>query len=236
MSGDWTIWTGTINIGATFQTSCNSCNSEAECNFHGECAANQTCICDSEDISGFQVNTYSGTHCEFARPCGEIQGEAGDVWDVIFMDSDASIWKAYGRAVYRHKLGTGNITHGGANDSTMLIYSGSRWFYQVYEGTLDKGPDYWLHYSEELHSFWDRVYTEKTQAVSDPSNRPDPVAVDFFVIGRKGEKFGPLGELIPVNEYQLANGIVDQQSYGGYFECILNSTSIPDFLAENLGG
>ena len=30
VSGDWSIWTGVINSGASFHSYCNSCNSEAD--------------------------------------------------------------------------------------------------------------------------------------------------------------------------------------------------------------
>ncbi len=74
-------------------------------------------------------------------------------------------------------------------------------------------------------AFWDGVYTEVTHAVSDPTTRSSPIAVDFFRIGRRGEKYGPLGELIPA---QTPVG-------SGYFECALNASSIPDFLENVLG-
>lgn len=68
VSGDWIIWTGTMNNGATFQTTCNTCDSVAECNYHGICTTDGTCECDSEQLGDFQVRLHSGTHCEFAHP------------------------------------------------------------------------------------------------------------------------------------------------------------------------
>ena len=78
-----------------------------------------------------------------------------------------------------------------------------------------------MHHSTELHAFWDLVYEENTHAVSNPTSRSDPIAVDFFRIGRKGTKYGPLGELLPAQE----------PPGSGYFDCALNS-SINDLVAD----
>ena len=84
------------------------------------------------------------------------------------------------------------------DDALLLIYSGSRWFGSYYEGASQSNREYWLQYAREMHAFWDELYKENTVYVSNPTSRSEPVAVDFFKVGWRGAKYGPLGELIPL--------------------------------------
>mmetsp|Transcript_35784 Transcript_35784/g.58311 ORF Transcript_35784/g.58311 Transcript_35784/m.58311 type:complete len:644 (-) Transcript_35784:81-2012(-) len=216
----WSIWTGIINTGSTFQATCNRCDSKADCNYHGTCTDDGKCDCYVSEVDGYPL--YTGTHCEFSRPCIRLAGSEGGLWDIIPMeikDNGFTTWKAYGRAVYLQISG-GDITTP-EEDGVILLYTGSRWFGSYYEGVEQKGRDYWLHYSRELHAFWDQLYKENTQYVSNPTSRSDPIAVDFFEIGKRGAKYGPLGELIPLQE----------PPGSGLFECSALNMSINDFVS-----
>eukprot|EP00581_Thalassiosira_minuscula_P019092 CAMPEP_0183727618 /NCGR_PEP_ID=MMETSP0737-20130205/25966_1 /TAXON_ID=385413 /ORGANISM="Thalassiosira miniscula, Strain CCMP1093" /LENGTH=519 /DNA_ID=CAMNT_0025959303 /DNA_START=53 /DNA_END=1609 /DNA_ORIENTATION=+ len=97
----WAIWTGIITTGATFQATCNTCDSEAECNYHGTCTEG-VCDCDLE-VDGYAK--YAGIHCQFPRPCLRVNGTKGDVWDIISItneENEVTTWKAYGRGVYMY--------------------------------------------------------------------------------------------------------------------------------------
>ena len=65
VSGDWSVWTGIINTGATFQTTCNGCDSEAECNYHGT-YNDEKCVCDVSKEGSYPI--YTGPHCEVPIP------------------------------------------------------------------------------------------------------------------------------------------------------------------------
>mmetsp|Transcript_15754 Transcript_15754/g.33903 ORF Transcript_15754/g.33903 Transcript_15754/m.33903 type:complete len:654 (+) Transcript_15754:159-2120(+) len=233
VSGDWSIWTGIINT-ATFQATCNECklDSEADCNYHGTCISENSessgkCACDSSEDDGYPL--YSGEHCEFARPCIQLIGDSGAVWNLIPIEekeNEYSSWKAYGRGVYIYR-GSGEIQGTATDfeeDDLVLMYTGSRWFGSYYRGGKQLGLDYWLHYSRELHAFWDQVYETNTYFVSNPTSHPDPIAVDFFQIGRRGEKYGPLGELIPLSD----------PPGSGFFTCPGLNMSINDFVLQIL--
>jgi len=233
VSGDWSIWTGIINT-ATFQATCNECklDSEADCNYHGTCISENSessgkCACDSSEDDGYPL--YSGEHCEFARPCIQLIGDSGAVWNLIPIEEKENeylSWKAYGRGVYIYR-GSGKIQGTATDfeeDDLVLMYTGSRWFGSYYRGGKQLGLDYWLHYSRELHAFWDQVYETNTYFVSNPTSHPDPIAVDFFQIGRRGEKYGPLGELIPLSD----------PPGSGFFTCPGLNMSINDFVLQIL--
>mmetsp|Transcript_11585 Transcript_11585/g.25409 ORF Transcript_11585/g.25409 Transcript_11585/m.25409 type:complete len:112 (-) Transcript_11585:28-363(-) len=63
----------------------------------------------------------------------------------------------------------------------------------------------------EFHGFWNKAYSKVTQFVSDPTNNDNPVGVDFYIIGERGEQFGPFGAL---HSMQLNN-----ETGRGYFRC-----------------
>ena len=62
-------------------------------------------------------------------------------------------------------------------------------------------------------AFWDKDKTTIIGAVSEPVTATGytPVGVDFFLIGERGEQFGPFGAQYP---FQLYN-----QTGRGYFRC-----------------
>ena len=95
------------------------------------------------------------------------------------------------------------------NDSVFLLYTGSRWFAMYFQGGKDKSREYWSRYSHDFHAFWEQAYTNLTTHVSDPTTESSPVAVDFFQIVARGERYGPFGELEPL---RLPKG-------SGYFQC-----------------
>ena len=120
----------------------------------------------------------------------------------------------------------GNLTRANPEeDEILLVYAGSRWLATVHQKANKNDEEYWVNFSAELHPFWDKIYTEQTVAVSDPTYRQDPIAVDFFRIGQRGQKYGPLGELVPA---QTPPG-------SGYFECaLMNTTTVNDFISDVL--
>lgn len=217
VDGDWTQWTGEVSDGASFRTTCNNCDSEAECNFHGTCSNEGICECytDKNDIP-----LFVGTHCKFDLPCAQLKGNNNDTWDVIPVTRD-SAWTAYGRGVYAADHATLNKTIPD-EDAVILLFSGSRWFGAYYEGGMCFGFDWWYDHAKELHSFWDKTYTELTRYVSEPTLNSDPIAVDFYEIGRRGKKYGPLGELIPLQD----------PPGSGYFDCVDTNMTLLEILSQ----
>ena len=62
---------------------------------------------------------------------------------------------------------------------------------------------------KNYHAFWSRAYRTSTVFVSDITTGDNPVGVDFYGVGERGEQFGPFGVLYPV-----AN-----QTGRGYYRC-----------------
>lgn len=245
VSGGWSMWTGVINTGVAFQTTCNGCNSEADCNYHGACKEN-TCVCKGTsggiaagkviESGGNDLPLYFGMNCEFPRPCGRIVSYRGTGEWALSMIDDRRVWNNYGRGVYTFTPGITALAqiiapnnesivppevqaelnslgkNGGKDHDLVLFYSGSRWFGGFFNLPKDKGK--WLELAREGHAFWDEVYKENTLFVSAPTTLSDPIAVDFFRIGRRGAQYGPLGELIPIAEYPGS----------GNFYCAANHT------------
>ena len=50
--------------GATFSTTCNGCDGDADCNYHGTCIndGDGSCTCDTEDFQGISVPEFTGAH------------------------------------------------------------------------------------------------------------------------------------------------------------------------------
>jgi hypothetical protein len=126
------------------------------------------------------------------------------------MSDEHSPWRAYGRGVYNYDSGS-NVTLF-EDDSLVLVYTGSRWFFSVFEDGKLMNGEYWLRYSREVHTFWDRLYQDNTKAVSNPTSKSDPIAVDFFFVEERGERYGPLGKLVPTQD----------PPGSGFFECVSN--------------
>jgi hypothetical protein len=124
------------------------------------------------------------------------------------MKDDTTYWMAYGRGVYRLLDEEANSTI--SDDKVVLVYTGSRWFFSVFEGGERKGREYWVQYSMELHAFWDRLYNYNTEGVSNPTSNSVPMAVDFFYIVERGARYGPLGKLVPAQD----------PPGSGFFECV----------------
>jgi hypothetical protein len=206
VSGDWSIWTGVISDGASFRTKCNGCNSYADCNFHGACVDGR-CVCDISESDGYPLHT--GKHCELPRPCARLVGNEGGRWEILMIDN-YSPWRAYGRGVYGYDSGS-NLTLS-EDESLVLVYTGSRWFFSLFEDGELKSREDRLLYVREVHAFWDRLYKYNTKAVSNPTSKSDPIAVDFFTIEERGERYGPLGKLVPAQD----------PPGSGFFECVSN--------------
>ncbi|KAL7454765.1 hypothetical protein ACHAWC_008115 [Mediolabrus comicus] len=220
VEGGWQIWTGTVSNGAKVEVFCNECDSAVDCNYHGQCV-DKKCQCESStDLEG-----YFGHSCQFKKPCLQMRGENNDTWRVGWVDiNEMKPFFAYERPAYLYEGGWQNITFP-EEDAVIMTYGGSRWFGAYYEGGALSTKDEWMHYINEYHAFWDRVYTDVTRIVSSPSTKSSPIGSDFFQIGERGERYGPLGVLHPLQE----------PPGSGYFDCIeMNTTAHLIYVSEQL--
>jgi len=226
----WSVWIGSIST-TTVSTECDSCDTDVDCNLNGNCIKGQ---CDCHDEYGAQ---FLGSHCQtkVLDSCRTIVGEGGnETFSINYypkslrFDGPANtfdtLFSLYSKPVYRY-IGGGmeehNIDLG--TDFIFLMYTGSRWFgvwYNLLEPPLswsNKHPGQNMTVSDlfesnlEFHAFWNQAYSEITLYVSDPTSKPTPVGVDWYVIGERGQQFGPFGALYSA---QLHN-----QTGRGYFRC-----------------
>ena len=132
--------------------------------------------------------------------------DSGDEWELLKKEDD-SLFIVYDRPAYRYQ--TGSKRDIPQNDSVVILYSGSRWLGMYFQGSKNVNKTYRAQYTHNFHAFWDRAYTNLTKFVSDPTTESTPVAVDFFEIIDRGERYGPFGELEPL---RMPKG-------SGYFQC-----------------
>mmetsp|Transcript_688 Transcript_688/g.1137 ORF Transcript_688/g.1137 Transcript_688/m.1137 type:complete len:644 (-) Transcript_688:26-1957(-) len=225
VGGDWTIWTGIVRNGADFQVFCNECAGEVDCNYHGQCV-DKRCECYSpkREFEG-EIEGFFGNSCQFKKPCLRIQGDLNDTWRIAWIDiSERKPFFSYERPVYVYEGGWKNLTYP-EEDIIIMIYGGSRWFGAYYEGMASIGLEGWIVYVTEFHAFWDRVYTDRVKIVSDPTTQSSPIGSDFFLIGNRGERYGPFGELNPLSDPKGS----------GFFDCIeMNTTAHLIYVADQL--
>jgi len=210
--GNWRVWVGTIGK-AEVNIACNECDDESDCNLNGQCIQGK-CSCDRVD--GVQ---HLGTHCEVGLKdsCRTIIGERdNETYSVEYSSVEGGgkdeLFQEYSRPVYStYYEGIPGIID---PMYLRLIYTGNRWFGSYFpvdvvaNMTLEDVEAWWLNY----HAFWYRAYSEElTYMVSDPTSGSTPVGVDFYVIGERGDQFGPFGALYPI---QLHN-----QTGRGYYRC-----------------
>lgn len=118
--------------------------------------------------------------------------------------------------------GWSNITIA-EDDIMIMIYGGSRWFGAYYQGMASIQLEGWVDYITEFHAYWDEVYTDRTKIVSNPTTHSSPIGSDFFLIGERGKRYGPLGELNPLSD----------PAGSGYFDCIeMNTTAHLIYVAD----
>ena len=72
----------------------------------------------------------------------------------------------------------------------------------------------WQIALSNYHAFWYRAYDTGTTFVSDTTKESSPVGVDWYQIGERGDQFGTLGALYPVQRYN--------QTGRGVFRCAGN--------------
>ena len=48
VTGDWTVWVGTVKKGGRFSAVCDDCKEESDCNYHGVCTSGM-CVCSADD-------------------------------------------------------------------------------------------------------------------------------------------------------------------------------------------
>lgn len=212
--GKWDMWVGVLGT-TDVSISCNRCFEKADCNLNGECSDEGKCICDN----GNGVN-YFGEHCEvkLRDDCKTILPEDGNYtmsiehmssWsgeEVAVKDGDVwdDIWQEYSRPVFS------SVDN---NERWSLVYSGSRWFGMNVTGT-DKTSQRWLQSVSNYHAFWYRAYATTTTFVSAPTKESSPVGVDWYLISERGDQFGPLGALAPLQRHN--------QTGRGLFRCAGN--------------
>eukprot|EP00984_Skeletonema_dohrnii_P011244 scaffold4470_cov99-Skeletonema_dohrnii-CCMP3373.AAC.5 len=210
VKGPWQAWQGVIET-TDVLIACNECSDEADCNLNGVCNEGGSCDC-YEDVKG---STFLGPRCEVVLKdyCRTIIG--GESRSVLHAKSHGSgqLWEAYNRPMYRYNLGSGSPLLDGNDNMFFLIFSGSSEVGEVMFTEEYREPT--AYAAKNYHAFWDEVYTQDggTEVVSDPVGATGytPVGVDFFLIGERGEQFGPFGARIP---FQLYN-----QTGRGYFRC-----------------
>ena len=150
-------------------------------------------------------NVHSGSLCYpymFPPPQG-----SGGTWGIRDW-GDENFW-VYQRPVYKFQQGL-NATFfqlkrvNPVTDSFYMFYSGSRWLGMVFPGEelANHGRDYWRSYVKDFHAFWEDAYTSKTSFASDPTTQSSIIGVDFYLVFRQGEEFGPFGELKPLSTYK----------------------------------
>lgn len=212
-----------INKDAQIAVSCDGCKYDTDCNLNGQCLADGQCDCHKA------VGHY-GKHCEHAKPCpGIIGADYNDTWYVVY-SRDCETVRAYGRPVYAltridhaYKIANG-VTTLHDDDMVYLMFAGSRWIVILYKGGKSQSLDDLKQQALESHPFWDRTYDDRALVVSDPTTGSFPVGVDFYKIGERGQQYGPMGLLHPL-----------QSPPGrGIFRCHDNMTGIFGGLNNNL--
>mmetsp|Transcript_18565 Transcript_18565/g.40374 ORF Transcript_18565/g.40374 Transcript_18565/m.40374 type:complete len:500 (+) Transcript_18565:347-1846(+) len=215
VTGDWSIWTGSIQQNGHFSAVDNRCIDVVDCNYNGECE-NGKCICSDNGSRG----RYFGIRCEHTTPCPLINGRKGGMWDQFNQDNTG----IYQRPVYRYQQGIfpALLHQNGVNpveDDVFLMYTGSRWMGAVYprQKLLNRTRTYWRAYMQEFHAFWEDTYSNNTKFTSDPTTQSNIIGLDFYLVGRQGEEFGPFGELFPLSDPKGS----------GLMRCIANNTPPP---------
>ena len=218
-SEKWDMWVGVLGT-TDVSISCNRCSEKADCNLNGECSDDGRCICNN----GNGVN-YFGSHCEvkLRDECKTILPEDGNYSMSVEYTSlwsnrteigeghekesnyNDDIWQEYSRPVFSSRDN---------NERWSLVYSGSRWFGMNLTGT-DVTSQRWLAGVSNYHAFWYRAYAYNTIFVSDATKESSPVGVDWYRVGERGNQFGPLGALYPVQRYN--------QTGRGLFRCARES-------------
>ena len=210
--GDWSIWTGVIESGVHFHADCNECESVSDCNFHGKCMGG-VCHCRTRADADDYI-LFTGPLCQYPVPCRKLRGNSGDEWNALVLLDNHTLWKTYGRGVYHWELG-GFYENRTETSIPILMYSGSRWIEFFFTNSKNYSRDVLIEDSREIHPFWMQICKEYTYSISSPTTRSDPIGVDFFEIGKRGEKYGPMGELIPMQD----------PPGSGYFDCIVEPMS-----------
>ncbi|KAL7461130.1 hypothetical protein ACHAXS_001558, partial [Conticribra weissflogii] len=231
VSGYWSVWKGVIEY-SEFSAVCNECFDDtgmyfaghfaafgrfrAKCNLNGACT-NRKCICDPK-------SQHIGTHCEHQLPCRKLHGYNNDTWSLYELEGNkGDFFSVHDRPVYIYSSGLGNLVD--EADQVGLVYTGSRWFGALYEGLKSVPLEFWVEYSTDFHSFWDKIYDNNTVTLSDPTTDLSPIGVDFYIIRNRGEQYGPYGLLEPL---RLPSG-------SGHFRCgdvINNTEKLPQFMSS----
>jgi len=207
VAGEWNIWVGRIDT-TKVSFSCNACNDDVDCNLNGVCQEDGTCKCK------LGATSYLGTHCEIQlkESCGTIKSEDMDVTYSIQTYSKTgsgepdTLFQEYNRPVYTHIENFPNATE---DELYWLVYTGRRWFGLVINiKLLNATEEDIVRGTENFHAFWSNAYAESTVYVSDSTTGDSPVGVDFYLIGERGDQFGPFGALDPLQkDGQVGRGI-----------------------------
>lgn len=216
---DWSIWTGVIGK-TQVSFACNKCSDNTDCNLNGQCIDGE---CKCNNGAGVQ---YLGTHCEtkLSDSCRTIVGEIhAETFSIEYYSSTGRsdgpldmLFQEYSRPVYTYIGGDEDEDKDielAEDDILILMYSGSRWFGMWFSST-EWGAlmEDFKTFIAEFHAFWNRAYSSYTYYVSDPTQNPTPVGVDWYRIGEeKGSQYGPFGALYPAQLYN--------QTGRGFFRC-----------------
>lgn len=230
----WRIWTGDVQDGEVsvpsfLSISCDDCQASVDCNYHGTCASNSTCVCDQQ---------FLGPNCEISPPCASLEvewlGASSYDYQLIgpfqLLQNDQGLASAgekvasenillvYNRPVYiwLYNVTTNPATIRNVNEASptdvwyALFYGGSRWLVTWNLNTTAL-QSLFFNRSYPVHSFWDDVYSYDTSEFSEITDSGTPIGISAWnqvsLSGSTGD-YGPFKASYP---FQLA------------FHCIQNS-------------
>ena len=170
VTGEWTIWTGSVQRDDFFSVVDNECFGAVDCNFNGKCSSRGSCICGP--------GGFFGTHCEHPPACPLIRSRAGAIWakvevpsansplhtsqnlealKEVGIPSDFNV-RIYERPMYEYRYGLNDtiLQNYGVNDTAdrvLMMYTGSRWFGTHFKGVKLRNltSSYWRSYTTEFH-------------------------------------------------------------------------------------
>jgi len=202
----WKVWVGVIGQ-TDVSYSSNECIENIDCNLNGDCV-NSRCQCYNR--TGVE---YLGTHCEvkLEDSCQTLIGEShNETWHITYNPSNGNfddgpfdtLREQYSRPVYTLPISE--------TEECVLVYVGDRWFGLCYKLGEDFTWEHGIMLMAESHGFWGG--TAMTLGfISDKTKKDNPVGVDFYFIGERGDQFGPFGALYPAQLYN--------QTGRGYYRC-----------------
>jgi hypothetical protein len=214
----WKIWTEYVKD-ADFSFSCNQCFRDSDCGGRGKCnKETKICACNTN---------RTGSHCQTETSfCPFVE-------NTVYGDS-AIDYKAYdplelvkrdGSAVLlSHRPAF--VAESDENKSELTFFSGTRWFYSLWDTSylkliLDHSPT-----SEDLrsndssnvnafHGFWYFNVSFDLLQYSDPTDSDSPLGITWNVLNDNAT----FGEGLPSTQDYLCHGTCEDESCGFNGRC-----------------